>query len=71
MSAAVFCPWAFHTPLEAKKRAFKLGNLLGENTTNVESLLQTLYEASAKDIVEKTEKISSVRTLIYTCIVFE
>ncbi|XP_033223529.1 esterase B1-like [Belonocnema kinseyi] len=60
MSAAVFCPWAFHTPVDAVKRAFQLGNLLGQNTTNVDSLLETLYEASAKDIVENTEKVSTI-----------
>ena len=63
MSAAVFCPWAFYTPVEAVKRAFTLGWLLGKTTSNKEELLKTLYEASAEDIMEKTNQINPVRNV--------
>ena len=62
MSSSPFCTWAFETPKEAVKRAFKLGVLLGQNTKDKDVLLKTLYEASAVDIVLNTEKLSLVRS---------
>lgn len=61
MSASVLCPWAFHVPEEAVKRAFNLGNSLGKKTSKKEELLKFLYETSADDIMKTTENLSTVK----------
>ncbi|XP_044007769.1 juvenile hormone esterase-like isoform X2 [Aphidius gifuensis] len=57
MSGTPLNPWGFSTPDEAEARAFKLGELLGINTTSKEILLKELSEKSAKEIVLATENI--------------
>ena len=60
MSGSSFCPWAF-APIEtAVKKAFDLGSLLGLKTQNKDVLLQTLWKASAEEIVNLSEKLSVV-----------
>ena len=61
MSGAPLCLyWGFQSSLEAEKQAFILGSKLGTNTLSKDKLLETLYKASAVDIINKTHDIPLV-----------
>lgn len=63
MSGSIFNSWGFSTPEEAEEQAFALGTLLNNNKTpnSTDDLLQILTNASASDIVLKTELLKPVK----------
>ncbi|XP_058792783.1 juvenile hormone esterase-like [Phymastichus coffea] len=60
MSASPLCPWAFHTPEVAVKQAFKLVKKLGKTTLSATTALQSLYQASAVEIMINAEDMGMV-----------
>lgn len=50
-SGSALNPWAYDDPTSARRKAFRLGEILGLNTTDPNELLEFLHNLSAKEIV--------------------
>jgi carboxylesterase type B len=55
-SGSALNPWAYDEPTSARRKAFRLGEILGLKTTDPNELLAFLQNLSAKEIVTGLHK---------------
>jgi len=58
-SGCALNPWAFHTPSEARRRAFRFGEVLGCKTNESKELAEFLSTVPAQQLVEIVSKAMS------------
>jgi hypothetical protein len=58
-------PWAYDDPPTARKKAFRLGVLLGLKTADSKELLQFLQSLSAKEILTGLHKGLTDEVMLY------
>lgn len=67
-SGSVLNPWAYDDPSTARRKAFRLGEMLGLKTTDSKELLKFLQNLSAKDILTGLHK--GLTDEVIMCFVF-